>query len=89
MMSNGRRATRTGIRKEGIPNEAFLSNHNLDETSLPDNWYHAFLSNEKKQNEPLSFCTNDWTTCTNLKATLANVVYKNNIYPTFVTLTCR
>ena len=84
MMRNGRRAMRTGIRKEGGPKEAFLYNHNLDETSSPDNCYPAFLPNEKKWNEPLSFCTNDWNTWTNIKANLANAGQKNKLYPTFV-----
>ena len=89
MMRNGRLLTPTVIWKQGGPKEAFLSKHNLDETSSPYNWYRAFLPNKKKRNEPLYFCTDDWTTWTNIKANLANAGQKNKLYPTFVTFTCR
>ena len=84
MMRNGRCDTCTGIWQDVVPKESLISKHNLYGTSFPANWCRAFLPNEKKRNEPLSFCTNDWTMWKNIRATLANAVHKNNLYPTFV-----
>ena len=86
-MRNVWRATRTDILKQGGPKAFLLSKHNIDKTSSQANWYHAFIPNEKKRNKPIYFGTDDQTTWTNIKAILANIGQKKNLYPTFVSFT--
>ena len=66
------------IGEHGQPNPEFLSEHGLDSTSMPHEWFEAFV---------LRSLTSQWTSLTNHKALLSNAGKEVEVYPDYVPFT--
>ena len=60
--------------ENGRPTSEFLHENNLDHTSLPHEWFEAFLP---------SRMTSSWTSYTKTKALMQNAEVEGEIYPDF------
>ena len=60
--------------ENGGPTSEFLRENNLDPTSLPHEWFEAFLT---------SRMTSSWTSYTNTKSLMQNAGVEGEIYPDF------
>ena len=66
------------IGEHGQPNPEFLSEHGLDSTSMPHEWFNAFL--------PRSL-TSQWNSFTNHKSLLYNAGQEGKVYPDYTPFT--